>query len=143
MKNLLNSSQRISLQVSLRNFEERLRYAEHILDHPVEEEAILFRQHLDLPEEYRAGIKSQIKSALDQIRELREVFSLEVDEDDLARRIESELYISWENLMDVHAIKLRGYGEVHPGLAGILDPRIQNLAAIALELASWFRDAKS
>ena len=138
MNDLLNPAQRVSLQVSLRLFEQSLRHAESVLNNPLEVNGILFRQRFAISEAKRTLISTKISAALDQIRVMRELFALDAEEENLARQVASELSVSWENLMDVRAKKLRGYGKIHPELPTVLDPRIKSLSAIALELAALF-----
>jgi len=137
MKGLLNPYQRRSIEISLRRFEENLRNALSILDGR-DVNGILFTKRLDVSEKKKAKARDLINSALGQIHELKALFDFQSEEQDLARQIASEMSISWENLMDARAKKLRGYGEVHSELAGILDPQIKSLSAIALKLATLF-----
>jgi hypothetical protein len=135
MKDLLNPSQKNSLRVSLFLFEENLRKAQEWLNGR-EENGILYSRKLTLPEEKKEQAGQIITTALNLIKKLSEMFELETTYESAEYMLRGDLTLNWESLADTQARKLRRYGKVHPELASILDPDIQNLAGIALELSS-------
>ena len=54
--------------------------------------------------------------------------------------IRSEMTVSWANLLGTQSKKLRGFGEVDPRLAEVLDQRVIGLSKIAFELAKLFEE---
>ena len=141
MTDLLNPYQKNSLRVSLIMFEENLRSAQEWLDGRVEK-GILYQRKLSISEEKRGQAIEAIGAALQMIRELAQVFELENQVEDASSLLGGELSVSWANLLDTQAGKLRRYGDVHPELSGILDPNIQNLAGIALQLSTILGQTK-
>ena len=135
MKDLLNPYQKNSLRVSLLTFEENLRQVQEWLDGR-EENGILYRRKLTVSEEKRKQAGQMIEMALNLIRKLSNTFRLETVSESAASMLGGGLTITWANLIDTQAGKLRRYGKVHPELAGMLDSDIQNLAGIALKLSS-------
>jgi len=133
----LNPTQRNSLLVSLRGFEERLRGALFILD-GAEMKGILINQTLKLPPERTAEARQEIASALTQIRELSELYHLEAVEQDLGQQLAGEMSISWESLLEASAKRMKKYGAVHARVAERLAPRIESLSSSALKLAHLF-----
>ncbi len=53
--------------------------------------------------------------------------------------IMAEMNSAWVSLSDSRARNLKGYGQVNPQLEGLIDPEINKLAQIALELARIFQ----
>jgi len=139
MENLLNLYQRGSVEISLRRFEKSLRNALSILDGE-DASGFLFTRRIDISEEKRGKAREMINFALDQIREMKELFAFHAEEQDLARQIAGDMSISWESLMDIRAKKLKRYGEVHPQLAEILDPQVKSLSSAALKIAALFEE---
>jgi hypothetical protein len=135
MKDLLNPYQKNSLGVTLQLFEENLRHAQEWLEGR-EENGILYRHKLEMPENNRKQAKHVIKTALGLIEKLSAKFELESEPQNAASMFQGELTVNWANLIDSQAGKLRRYGKVHPELAGMLDADIRNLAEIALKLSA-------
>ncbi len=138
MSDLLNGAQRSSLAIALRMFEEELRRAASWLEMPPEQ-GILYRRTLRLPPEARAAVRQSIAAALAEIAGLAQEFGLAPEEQDLATAIAAAMSLSWANLCDARSDKLRRFGDVHPALAEALDPRLEQLAELALSLASRLR----
>jgi hypothetical protein len=84
-----------------------------------------------------------VAAVLDQIAALAQEIGLEPEVEDPAGLIRGELSVSWANLIDTQSRKLKRFGDVNPGLEGVLDPAIQRLAQAALELASLFDNYSS
>jgi len=142
MSDLLNSSQRTSLFVTLRDFEKSLRRVESLMD-STEANGILFRPRLSISAEKRAQAHQKISAALDQIQELSRLFAFDTEEQDIARLIRSEMSSHWANLLDSRSRKLKRYGNVYPQLAENLDAYILSLSKIALSLATLFEENSS
>lgn len=134
MTDLLNPSQKNPLRITLLMFEENLRHAQEWLDGR-EEHGFLYHRKLEMPGEKRKQADYFIKTALRLIEKLGEKFGLEAESQNAASMFQGELTVNWANLIDSQAPKLRRYGKVHPELGGMLDPDIQKLARIALQLS--------
>jgi len=134
MSDLLNPYQKNSLRISLLMFEDNLRHAQAWLDGH-EENGILYRRKLDVPERNKKQARKVIATALEIIEKLARTFEFETEVESASAIMRGELVISWENLMNTQARRLRGYGEVHPQLASVLDADIQNLAEMSFRLS--------
>lgn len=130
----LNTAQVRSVQTALSKLEERLRSAEAWLP-GVEEHHILYRRCLALAPERRARLQAHIAEALGLIACLARTLDLEREEQNVASHIRAELSASWVNLCDIHSDRLHRYGSVDPALPTTLDPAVERLASLALDIA--------
>jgi len=137
MNDLLNYNQRRSVTIVLRNFEEHLRMTSAWLD-GAEENGILYRRKLNLSPVQRQVAQQRVDTALETIASLAQKIGLEPEVEDPAGLIRGEMNVSWANLIDTQSRKLKRYGDVDPELKSVLDPAIQRLAQLAMELASIF-----
>jgi len=135
MNDLLNPAQRTSVTIVLRNFEESLRQAEAWLQ-GAEANGILYRRKLDLKPAQRQAAQQRVTAALEIIATLAQAIGLEQEAEDAVGLIRGEMSISWANLTDTQSRKIKRYGDINPELESILDPAIQQLAQLAMELAS-------
>ena len=139
MNGLLNESQRNSLTIVLRMLEEKLRQADAWLQ-GVDETGILYRRRLRLPPERGVLARQHIAVALEQIAELAHQFDLEPVDNSPEATIMAEMSESWANLCDARSDKLKRYGEVDPLLSQALDPSMDRLIELTLELMSTVRN---
>lgn len=135
MNTLLNPAQAQSLRITLRALELRLHRADLWLQ-GAEEEGRLYQRALSLPPQTRAQAREAIAEARRRLYALADRFALEPEEEDAASIIRGEMSVSWADLCDTHAAKLRRYGPVAPDLAAALDPEVERLAALALRIAT-------
>lgn len=135
MNELLNGSQKFSVFVTLRTLEERLRQADAWLQGE-EEHGRLYYRAVKLSPEQRALARQRIAEALPVIDALAHKLALEAVDDDAGAHIRAGLSESWANLCDIRSQKLRRYGEVQPGLSAVLDEPVEQLAQLALAIAS-------
>ncbi len=119
---LLNHSQRVSLEITLRLFEESLRQALAYLDGN-ETDGILYKRRLDLPAEKKSQARKIIAEALNDIGRLAREFRLVKLEENYAGDVRAQMSQSWANLEDVKSKKLKGYGAVDARLGKALDPQ--------------------
>ena len=71
-----------------------------------------------------------------EIRSLRVAFGLRDDEKPLLRRhVAAIAEVWWARVEDLRARRLKAYGEVHPDLPATLDPHVERLEDLLLELA--------
>jgi hypothetical protein len=138
MNDLLNPYQRNAVTVALRAFEEQLHQFDEWLQGR-EEVGILYRRQLSVSDATRALIQSKIAQALDCVAELASRLELELQEEDAAATLRAGASACWATLSDVRSNKLRGYGQVDPRLAPVLDPSIEALSNLSLSLALALR----
>ena len=130
---LLNPSQKNALRISLLLVEKGMLEIEHLLS-AGEHQGILLRVTDDLGEDTKRGIRQHIDEVRGVIRELKERFQLGVEVEEKRPVIFGKAPILWEIVTDTDASRLRGYGEIHPGLKEALDPLIGQLSLSLLKL---------
>jgi hypothetical protein len=135
---LLNMAQRNRILTVLRTLELDLVEAQAALD-GVQQEGILFRAELNLPEEHRAAIAAEIEAALSEIAGLARDFRLPATQQNVASKIAAALSVDWADLTDSISGTLGRYGPVDPGLGEVLDARVERLSERALAIASQMR----
>jgi hypothetical protein len=137
MSDLFNHSQRTRLLVVLQEYEENLLQAKHWLSGH-QENGALYHRELDMSGEDKTVALEKIESALAIIQQLAQRLELPRQERDAAKMIAAQMNSAWVSLSDSHAHNLKGYGEVNPQLADIIDPEIDQLVQSALELGRIF-----
>lgn len=137
LNELLNPYQKTALTIVLRMFEENLRQALAWLDgRPIE--GILYREEIHLAAPQRARARQRIAAALAEIAVLTQKAGLEPEIKDPSDLIRGQMGIAWANLVDSQTSKLNRFGAVNPEAGGVIDPHLQRLAQIALELTALF-----
>jgi len=137
LSDLFNHSQKTRLLVVLQEFEENLLQAKHWLS-GYKENGSLYHKELDMPDEHKTTALEKIEAALVILQQLAQTLDLPRLEKDAAKMITAQMNSTWVSLSDSHAHNLKGYGEVNPQLANILDPGIDQLVQSALELGRIF-----
>ena len=129
----LNRNQDRAVAVRLRMLEERLAIITRLMDE--DEGGRLYRRDRA---PYSAAQRARIEAVTVEIRaeiaHVADTFGLASEEQDAARRIVGLLGITWEGLGDVRAGRLRGLGDVDPALREQLNPSIERLMALVLDL---------
>jgi hypothetical protein len=121
----------------LQEYEENLLQAKYWLA-GYNESGALYHRELDMSGEDKIAVLEKIEAALNIIEHLAQALDLPRQGKDAARMIAARLNSAWVSLSDSHAHNLKGYGEVNPQLASILDPEIDQLMQSALELGRIF-----
>jgi len=134
----LNLYQRNYLTVSLYSFEETLRLAAEWIKEEKSESGILYNRTVTLSPAKKLAASKLIDQALDKIHAITNELGLHKEHEDIARLIRARMNSCWEELSDSHAAQLKRYGDVDPELARYLDPNIELLAAMAVDLANLF-----
>jgi hypothetical protein len=71
-----------------------------------------------------------------EMRALRAQFGIADEGPGLLRRhVAAIAEVWWSRVEDLRARRLKAHGEVHPGLSAALDPHVERLEALLLELA--------
>jgi hypothetical protein len=130
---MLNSGQKIALEVEMRHLERSLRQARQWLRQPPED--YLLTRHRPFPETAGPELEAIIEPMLAEIAVLKERFRLAPEVDDLGRDLEAEMAAAWADMTDTLSPKLVRYGPVDPALAEALDPSLRRLIAWSHELA--------
>jgi len=142
MEELFNPYQRNAVYTALQIYEKSLLNAMRWLRGDVEE-GILVRRELHLPPHLRARAQEKIQEALDEIKQLSEKFGFERKEENIAAELRSEMNFRWVDMCEREASSLKGYGEVNPKLSSELDPSIQRLATLAVQLGLIFQEGEN
>lgn len=137
----LNTAQRNSVAITLRQLERALARAEALLGGPAE--GTLSRTVTPVTPERADDARRFIEEARREIAATAAAFGLPVEEQDGRREIAGLLALAWEGLEDARAAKLRRYGAVDPALADSLDPRVERLIALVLALERAVSDQHS
>jgi hypothetical protein len=129
----LNKNQERAVALRLRMLEERLAIMARLMDD--DERGRLYRRdRAPYSAEQRARIEAMILEIRAEIAHVADTFGLASEEQDAARRIVGLLGITWEGLGDVRAGRLRGLGDVDPALREQLNPSIERLMDLVLDL---------
>lgn len=137
MSELLNPYQKTALRVVLQAFEENLNKMRFWLG-GYEENGILYHRGMSITAERKTAALELIDQALSGIQELSQTLEMPRDEINAAKMISAQMNSAWVSLSDSHSYNLKGHGEIHPGLANVIDPKIDQLAQIALDLGRLF-----
>ncbi|MHC1784089.1 MAG: hypothetical protein AB9891_15270 [Anaerolineaceae bacterium] len=133
--NLLTPNQKRSLFSSLFFFEKALRNADQLL---FEEDLIgIFysrKSHIDF--ERRNRIHVIIQRTLDELKNIFIDLKLNSSEDYAGKIIMAEMSISWEYLEESRSRNLRKYGHLNPRAIEVIDPIIDKLSQVVLEINS-------
>ncbi|HMN15536.1 MAG TPA: hypothetical protein PKD55_24735 [Bellilinea sp.] len=131
----LTESQKRSLTSSLYLFEKALRKAAQLL---LEEDVdgIFFSRKSRLSPTKRQYIQKKIFQTLKELANFANQLGLNSTEESVENEIMADMSISWENLEECRSKRLKGYGELDPLVAQLVDPAIDHFARIALELSS-------
>lgn len=132
-RELLNPHQHLALTITLRHLEKTLRGI--LADLVSEEQAILYRSQITLPEALRPEVRARVEAALEQIAWLAQTFALEPETIDNTARLRGPLALLRSDLYDVQAAKLRRFGDVNPDLAAVLDPAVLELIGLLHEIS--------
>lgn len=92
-----------------------------------ERRGVLYHERNRLTSRQRARLLAEIEQARVVLRELKEALDLQAVEEDVRQRIWAAASTFWEVLVETETKRLRRYGEMPPGLAECLDPRMEAL----------------
>ncbi|OGW69686.1 MAG: hypothetical protein A3A88_10270 [Nitrospirae bacterium RIFCSPLOWO2_01_FULL_62_17] len=130
---MLNDAQRTSLGIVMRMLEEKMRAVEARLASP-EEQALTFEIRNDLTPAMVQVLREKIDEVYALIRALCDRFALPPDVKPASRDALTGLMPLWVVLQESTSERLRRYGEVDPSLAHVLDPNIDALARLMVEM---------
>jgi len=134
---MLNLYQKRSLGITLGIVEDELRRLQSLIH--IGEQRNLFSQITDdLKAEEKPLLQAKIEGLMDDLLSLKEVFDLRHSQKDLSLRAMVKamaVYIQVE-LENVMSNRLKGYGEVNPGLKETLDPKLGEMITILGQMES-------
>jgi phage terminase small subunit len=133
----LNPNQQNYLYATLRAFEKSLRLADQLLVDGAEQ-GILYYQKSYLDAELRQSARHKISLALQELARLANQLGLEPREENSDQMIMAQMSASWADLVDSQSSRLKGYGQVDPQAAALIDPAVNHLARLAAELGEFF-----
>ena len=129
---LLNESQKRSVTITLRLFEERLAEVERQLT--VDERGVLYERVAHFPPRQIRALQKQLAEARAAIQEIAREFDLPRENQSPVRRIFGLMSITWESLEEIHSKYLKAYGHVDPRLPAAIDPWAEKLTRLVREL---------
>jgi hypothetical protein len=136
----LNPSQKRALEVQLRNLEQVLyRVGHRIRERP--EEGLL-THYIPVPETVRRRFEALIEQMHEELAVLIRQFELQPKAVDSCSYINATMALTWSSLNEVLSSKLKRYGEVDPALSESLDPCLNRLIDLALQVAKVARGGK-
>lgn len=130
---MLNDSQRRGLSITLRNVEESLEHIGRILKNDGYS-GVLYETRYDITKEIRKEISNRIPLAIAEIEKIAEIFHFEVEIGWASNAAYSKLPYCWEILENARAKRLKRYGDISKGLGEELDPHLDAIIKILLEM---------
>ena len=138
MDDLLNPHQRRALTVALAHLESAVRTVDGVLAGPAGD--LLNPVRLELDEARRREIELRLAEIRVALAGTALCFALEPLPRDGARVARAAMLAAWEGLEDVHVRKLVRYGAVDPALLSALDPAVEHLITLVLDVTALLRD---
>lgn len=134
-QDLLTIPQQRIIRSSLLLFEKTLRMSDRMLKEG-DEVGILYHRKISLSPQRRELIQNSIAQALSDLAEFSEALGLKPSEENTQRIIMGNLNLCWESLEECRSSRLKGYGDVNPQATDLIEPMIDRLTHLALELSS-------
>ena len=132
---MLNEAQERNLSVTLRIVEDRLREIDQMIE-ANDYKGLLKETKNDVPAAAKDSIQKKSSMIMDRVKMLVERFNLVKDRDEVSRLALAKLSYCWEILEDAKTKKMKRYGDVHDGLADILDPELEAIINLILEIST-------
>lgn len=139
---LLEEAQRLHLEVALGVLEERLDDSLSDLRRSGERGA-LHELAADVADDERRAIEGAIAGIKPLLGVFARRFDLACETRSLRRRLGGRFAILCVDADELRSAKLRGHGPVHPRLAVVLDPLVEELAASLARLRDLIRSEGS
>lgn len=133
----LNENQKRTVATTLRMLEEQLAEAERVMER--DERGILYRRVAQFTPQQRAVMSALIAQMRAEIQRAARQFDLPTQEWNAGQEIAGSLVLAWESLEEIRSHKLKNYGKVNPALKDSLDPIVQRLIKLVLELEDTAR----
>jgi len=130
---MLNDYQRRGLSITLRIVEESVEYIEQILKNDGYS-GVLYEMRYDIPGEIRNEISNRIPLAKAEIEKIADKFHLDKRIGWASNAAYGKLPYCWEILENSRAKRLKRYGDISSGLGKELDPHLDAIIKILLEM---------
>lgn len=130
---MLNEAQQRNLRIVLCLIEEAMRAIERRLTRP-EERGLMFEVRNDLAPDAVRALRQKLPDVYAIIEGLRDRFALPGEIRYAGREVLKGLPQFWVMLQESDSKGLRRYGDVDPALGPVLDPRINRLARLMIEM---------
>jgi len=135
---MLNEYQKRGLSITLRIVEETMQDIERILHNGIYT-GVLYDMKCSIPLEVKEEILKRASVIKDRIKTLSKIFDLKKEHREITHEIFGKLPHCLEIVEDVKAKKLKRYGDVSHGLDKALDPQLNIIADIILEMQQLLR----
>jgi hypothetical protein len=135
---MLNEAQERSLSATFQLVEDRLREMEVALK-SADYIGILRDKINDVSPEVRPALFRKADLIKERIKVLSEKLQLNKRRTETTSETLAGLAYCWEILQDAKTIHLKRFGETEAGLEKILDPKIDEIVALLLEIERLFR----
>jgi hypothetical protein len=132
---MLNDSHRTRLRIAMRLIDEKMAAIESRLAHP-DERRLMFEVNNDLTADLEQKLRAQLEAVYRLIAALKNRFELSREIRPASRDILQGLPQLWVMLQESDSKHLRGYGRLDPADHAALDPQIQQLATLVLQMES-------
>jgi len=107
-----------------------------------ETRSVFYVEHNTLSADRRVSLLAEISQMRNLLQELKDGLGLEVEPEDIGRKIWGDCSTFWEVLVETKSRFLERYGRLPDGLAEYLDPRIDLLIEHLRKLTDLVRPAE-
>lgn len=137
----INENQRRGISVGLGLLDETLcRIVQWIEGQEVR--SSLYQEINDLAPGKKIEMLSLVKEMQGIIAELRDTLKLNQRVIEVSRRIQGHCSILWEQMWELESRSLKRYGDVPPGLADCLDPKIGDIVERVMKLSDLAHESE-
>jgi hypothetical protein len=130
---MLNKDQKRGLTIALRIVEENMQKIEQLLEIKTCE-GILYDAKCSVTLDVKEEILKRISFIKARINYISDIFVLEKEYRESLRKIFGILPSCWEIIENVKSKRLKRYGDVQDGLDNILDPQLNRITDLILEM---------
>lgn len=130
---MLNKDQKRGLTIAIRLVEEKMQNIGHILNSEIHK-GILYDTNCNIAPEIKEDMLKRVSLVKDRIKILSNLFALEKEYREGVRQIFGILSSGCEIVENVKSKRLKGYGDVQSGLDKVLDPQLNRIADLILEM---------
>ncbi|MBI2471647.1 MAG: hypothetical protein HYV59_10465 [Planctomycetes bacterium] len=130
---MLKKDQKRGLTIALRVVEENMQNIERILNSETHK-GILYDTKCTITPEIKEEMLKRVSLVKDRIKILSNLFALEKEYREGLRKIFGILPSCWEIIENVKSKRLKRYGDVQDGLDNVLDPQLNMITDLVLEM---------
>ena len=130
---MLNKDQKRGLTIALRIVEENMQKIEQLLENKTYE-GILYDTKCCVTPDVKEEILKRVSFLKARINYISDIFVLEKESREGLRKIFGILPSCWEIIENVKTKRLKRYGDVQNGLDNVLDPQLNGITDLILEM---------